>query len=162
MLLSLDGNIFFELNGVRYESGSTIIVTEVEASTISTGLLNPDASLVCMTSEVNTECCRGRDGGNVGEWVFPDGSVVPRSQNHRNGDFSRSGFAQQVRLNRRNDAMGPLGTYSCVVPPMSGCGSTMHMANITIGMSDQVIFSGDRTPGCTPRTTITCSSHSNL
>jgi hypothetical protein len=40
--------------------------------------------------------------------------------------------------------MGPLGTYSCVVPPMSGCGSAMHVANITIGMSDQVIFSGDR------------------
>ena len=128
-----DGDIFFELDGVRYESGSTVIITEVGSSTTSTTLLDPALSLVCMTEEVNTQCCRGRDGGNVGEWVFPDGTTVPRRRNSLNENFVRSGFTHQVRLNRRNGALGPTGNYTCTVSPQEGCGDTPHVATISLG-----------------------------
>jgi hypothetical protein len=121
------------MNGTRYESGSTLTITNVGSSTYSTGYANPDLSLVCMTSEVNTECCRHQDGRSVGEWYFPDGSVVPRRKYDHAEDITRSGYNQQVRLNRINDAIGPIGTYTCKVPSQDGCGNVMHIANITLG-----------------------------
>ena len=134
-MLHLDtaGSLYFELGGVRYESGSTILITEVGESTSATSILFPDSSLVCVTAEVNTKCCRGRDGGNVGEWWFPDGRIVPRNRNSGGGDYSRSGFHQQVRLNRRNNALGPSGVWMCTVPREDGCEGIEHVANISLG-----------------------------
>ena len=87
---------------------------------------------MCVTSEVNPWCCRKRDGANVGEWHFPNGTIVPRNRHSGGSDFTRTGYKHQVRLNRMNDAMEPLGTYKCVVPREDGCGDMMHIANITI------------------------------
>ena len=94
-----------------YLPGSIILVTAIEDSRT-----DPDSSLVCVTSNVNTQCCRGRDGGNVGDWYFPDGTIVPRNSAAPSADFTRSGFTHQVRLNRRNNAMSPTGIYECRVP----------------------------------------------
>lgn len=78
---------------------------------------SPGGSLVCVTSLVNTECCRTSDGGNVGEWFFPDGSMVPRGSSPGDSAFTRTGSYQQVRLNRRfSNATEPNGTYECRVP----------------------------------------------
>lgn len=77
------------------------------------------AALVCNTGNVNRNCCRQNDGGNVGEWHFPNGTIVPRNSNPGNSPFTRSGSAQQVRLNRKFDAMEPLGQYLCKVPGAS-------------------------------------------
>jgi hypothetical protein len=122
------GSLYFELNGVRYESNSTILLTNIGDSRSTFSILDPGPSLVCMTHEVNTQCCRSRDGGNVGEWWFPDGSIVPR--NRANQDYGRSGYTQQVRLNRRNNPLGPSGVWTCTVP---GCGGLEHIAYITLG-----------------------------
>jgi hypothetical protein len=51
----------------------------------------------------------------VGEWGS-DGNLLPRFGAAPNADFSRSGYAQQVRLNRRNNAMSPTGAFECRVP----------------------------------------------
>ena len=73
----------------------------------------------------------------MGEWFFPDGSMVPRNRASPNGDFTRSGFTHQVRLNRRNNAMTPLGTYTCVVPDMNN--AMNHTATITLSLGEHLV-----------------------
>jgi hypothetical protein len=90
----------------------------------------PGISLVCNTEHVNTECCRGSDGGYVGEWFDPNGMQLPRFGVAPNADFSRSGSTHQVRLNRRNNATSPTGAFECRVPAMGG--GALVVANITI------------------------------
>ena len=102
-----------------YLPGDSILITDIGEFTSST---DPGRSLVCVTSNVNTQCCRGSDGGNVGEWYFPDGTMVPRNSDAPSADFTRTGFTHEVRLNRKNDALTPTGTYECRVPD-SGTGS---------------------------------------
>ena len=128
------GHLYFVLNGVTYQHNSTVSITQIGCFDRATGYDNADASLMCVTDQVNTNCCREQDGGNMGEWYFPNGSMIPRErESHSN--FSRSGFLMQVRLNRKNEAMGPLGTYKCKVPRMDGCGGKLHMhvASVIIG-----------------------------
>ena len=78
-----------------------------------------DNALICQTD--STQCCRGSDntnGGPLGEWYFPDGTLVPDGQ-----DASRSIFRNRapsvVRLNRRNNAQSPTGVYRCEIPDAS-------------------------------------------
>ena len=60
----------------------------------------------------------------MGDWYFPNGTIVPRLSGSPNGDFIRIGFTFEVRLNRRNNAMTPLGNYTCVVPDMNNTMNT--------------------------------------
>ena len=113
-----------------YLPGDTVLITDIGDFASMVDITDPDRSLVCVTSNVNTECCRGSDGGRAGEWYFPDGNQVPR--NAESDDFSRSGFTHQVRLNRRNNAMGPTGVYECRVPSLGG--ATLVTASITIAV----------------------------
>ena len=108
-------------------SGDTVLITDIFADP------NPGSSLVCNTINVNTHCCRGRDnpnGSSVGEWYFPNGTIVPRLSVSPNGDFTRTGYTHQVRLNRRNNTTAPLGTYTCVVPDMNN--RMNHTASIIL------------------------------
>ena len=109
--------LYFNLNGVVYLPGDTVFITDI-------------GILVCNTANVNTNCCRMSDGGNVGEWFFPNGTIVPRTRDSPNGDFTRTGWTHQVRLNRRNNTMTPLGTYTCVVPDVNNIMN--HTATITL------------------------------
>ena len=113
-----------------YLPGDTVLITAIGDSET-----DPDSSLVCVTSNVNLNCCRGRDGGNVGEWYFPDGTMVCRNSDTPSADFTRSGFTHEVRLNRRNSAMSPTGIYECIVPdPVATNASEVNAtAQITVG-----------------------------
>ena len=118
--------LHFTLNGMVYLPGDTVLIT-----TIGHSGTDPDSSLVCVTSNVNTQCCRESDGGNVGEWYFPGGTIVPRQNSAAaSATFTRSGFTHQVRLNRRNNAMSPTGIYECRVPDGDGMNT---VAQITVG-----------------------------
>ena len=59
----------------------------------------------------------------MGEWYFPNGTIVPRHMNYRFNSvatsFTRSGFTHQVRLNNIHDA-APTGLYECRVPDDNG------------------------------------------
>ena len=113
-----------------YLPGDTVLITGIGAAEP----INPRSSLVCNTTNVNTHCCRGKENPNgdpLGDWYFPNGTIVPRFSEKMNGDFTRTGFTHQVRLNRRNNAMTPLGTYTCVVPSMNN--AMNHTATITLG-----------------------------
>ena len=107
-----NSGLYFTLNGTVYHPGDTLLITDIGQSTSQPA--DPGSSLVCVTENVNTQCCRMSDGGNVGEWHFPNGSTVPRKID-ASADFTRSGYTHQVRLNRRS-AMSPAGAYECRVP----------------------------------------------
>ena len=72
---------------------------------------------MCNTTDVNTQCCT--DEGGVGEWFFPNGSMVLRNIDdpNRNSQIIRTGRANEVRLNFRTmGQISPTGEYTCVVP----------------------------------------------
>ena len=71
---------------------------------------------MCNTTDVNTQCCTDR--GGVGEWFFPNGSIVLRNIDdpNRNSQIVRTGRANQVRLNFRTQQTSPTGEYTCVLP----------------------------------------------
>ena len=105
--------MYFLLNGALRTPDEAIAITDIG---VDSGA-DPGASLVCVTSNVNTQCCREADGGDVGEWYFPNGTLVSRNST---GNISRSSFTGQVRLNRRNNATLPTGIYECRVPAGNG------------------------------------------
>ena len=110
-----------------YLSGDTVLITDIGSDTTS-DMSDPGSSLVCVTTNVNTNCCRSIDGGSRGEWYLPDGT---RILNTPDANFYRTRYNQAVRLNRRNNAMSPTGVFICVVP--NDADSTMnHIASITI------------------------------
>ncbi len=128
--------LYFNLNGTIYLSGNTISITDVGDSFLNETIKpdDPGPSLVCVTSNVNTKCCRADDHpgiGGVGNWLYPDGNTVPGNSNNTNG-FTRSYHFQQLRLNRkRHDIMFPFGVFTCVVRDGSNT-SVTHRANITL------------------------------
>ena len=81
-----------------------------------------------MTSNINTECCRGTNESNAGEWHFPNGTVVPRFVDDNFADFTRRGGTRKLRMERNNNATMPTGTYQCRVPD----GENIVVANITL------------------------------
>ena len=74
---------------------------------------------MCVTTAVNTQCCN--DTGGVGEWFFPNGSIVLRNiDTDSKFPIIRTGRANQVRLNFRTRQTSPTGEYTCVVPETDG------------------------------------------
>ena len=95
----------------------------------------PGSALVCVTTNVNTDCCRGSDknnnthGGLVGQWFFPNSTIVPRPNN--SFSFSRRGGDDQVGLTKLVDkTAGPPGVYRCDVP--HGNNGTNFSASISL------------------------------
>ncbi len=133
------------MSGTVYLPGDTLPITDVgDGYPIVTNPPDPGPSLVCVTSNVNTMCCRGRDhdgdGGPVGNWIYPDGAIVLGNNANPNGDITRSSHTQQIRLNRkRPDVMSPTGVYTCEVPDGSD-NTTTHRANITLTNGECMII----------------------
>ena len=100
-----------------YLSGDTVLISDIgEAGFRSVEVAEARTSLVCQTINLGILCCRGGgDGNRAGDWYFPNGNVVPVNGGNEEADFTRSGFTQQVRLNRRNGAMTPTGVFECRV-----------------------------------------------
>ena len=120
--------LYFTLSGTVYLLGDTILITDI-GSFNTDGSSDPGSSL---TTNVNTHCCRGADnphGGSRGEWYLPDGTKI---LNAPDTNFYRTRYAQQVRLNHRNDAMSPTGVFTCEVPN-DGDSTMPFTATITIG-----------------------------
>ena len=124
LLLTLTATqLYFTWRGNRYEPGDSILITDVG---VHHGDAGPGDSLVCNTTDVNTQCCT--DVGGVGEWFFPNGSMVPRNSDP--GPIVRTGRDNQVRLNFRTRQTSPTGEYTCVVPETGG--SVIQTAGIRL------------------------------
>ena len=117
LFIGTDTQLYFTWRDNRYEPGDSILITDVG---VHDGDVGPGYSLVCVTTDVNTQCCM--DVGGVGEWFFPDGSMVIRNIDdpNRNSQIIRTGRANQVRLNFRTHQASPTGEYTCVVPETGG------------------------------------------
>ena len=123
-----------------YQTGDSVLITDIGEVTPHG---DPGLSLVCVTGNVNTQCCKGRDGpngrgGRVGEWYSPTGAIVPPYSTMPPPNFSRSGFTHEVRLNRRNNALESTGTYECRVPHESS--TELVNASIILIMKGQCLF----------------------
>ena len=123
LLISTATQLYFTWRGNRYEPGDSILITDVG---LHHGEAGSGASLVCVTTDVNTQCCT--DVGGVGEWFFPNGSMVPR--NNDPVSIVRTGHTNQVRLNFRTQQTSPTGEYTCVVPETGG--SVIQTAGIRL------------------------------
>ena len=126
------------MNGVIYNDGASVLISDIGPQ--PTTRSDPGSTLVCVTTNVNTACCRGRDNngmttstaGAVGEWRYPDGNLVPRPSGDV-VDFERIGYIHQVRLARAaSDSPPTLGVYTCEVPSPSGVS-----VNATISLTEQ-------------------------
>ena len=88
----LSTGLYFSFNGVIHLPRDSVLITDIGSNASSGDAGN---SLVCVTSNVNTKCCRGSDGGNVGEWYHPDGTIVYRNSGTVGDNiFTRAGFTQ--------------------------------------------------------------------
>ena len=128
--------LYFTWRGNRYEPGDSILITDIR---LHDGDAGPGDSLVCATTDVNTQCCN--DTG-VGEWFFPNGNMVLRNIDdpNFNTQILRTGRANQVRLNFRTRQTSPTGEYTCVVPEADG--SVIHVAGIKLVTGTYVIIVG--------------------
>ena len=122
MLAPPSSSLYFKLNSSRYLPGAFVLISNIGPQLDDRS--NPGSTLVCVTTNVNTACCRKGDNnaltnataGSVGEWYYPDGSPVPHS-NDMVTDFARIGYTHQVRLARAvSDSTPPPGVYTCEVP----------------------------------------------
>ena len=127
LLISTDTQLYFTWRGNKYEPGDSILITDVG---VHHGDDGPGDSLVCVTTDVNTQCCN--DTGSVGEWFLPNGSMVLRNIDdpNENSQIIRTGCANQVRLNFRTRQTSPTGEYTCVVPETSS--SVIQTAGIRL------------------------------
>ena len=87
------------LNGHPIASGDDVAITDIGEG---------DAAVICMTDKEG--CC---SSNKQGEWRFPNNTTV--GTEGKGGDFYRNRGNQQVILNRRRNALGPLGQYCCEV-----------------------------------------------
>ena len=90
-----------------------------------------------MTTNVNRACCRKKDGGNVGEWYYPNGTIVNRLSNSPTDSFARVGHEQQVRLVCSSNVTGRLGLFRCEVPDEQG---SIESASILISSKKYCII----------------------
>lgn len=127
------GQLQVLFDGVIYNDGDEILTTP--DNQVGTGSFPPTAdpggAVVCLTGNVNTECCRRVDGGNVGDWFLSDGTEVPNLRSAVDSVLFRSGFTHQVRLNFMEATFEEtLGTYTCRVPDPTG---TEFSVTVSVG-----------------------------
>ena len=118
-----------QLNGVDFVNNSDLVLTDIGEG---------DSALYCVTD--STQCCRGSDnpsGGGLGEWYFPDGTLVQAASEP--GNLYRNRALSIVRLNRRNTAPSPTGVYRCEVPSASE-ETLIILAGLYLGMIVCFVF----------------------
>ena len=148
--------IFITLNGTVYEHGDTVPITDIGTFTSDGAGL----SLVCDTSNANTQCCRISDNAaNLripADWYFPNGRTVPAHSDNPEANFTRRNSAQQLRLSRQNNALTPIGSYTCRVPDEVNS-ALVHEATITL-MLGKLMCSTTKTAKTVKRRMLTLMS----
>ena len=128
--------LYFRIGNHTYLHGQIVNISDIGEQPYY-DISDPGSTLVCVTTNVNRACCRRSDGGNVGEWYYPNGTIVNRPNNSSTAAFLRIGHEQQVRLMHRSDATGPLGLYRCEVPDEQGNNVS---ASIIISSKKYLVF----------------------
>ena len=90
-----------------YHNNSIVTLTDIAEG---------DRALLCFTDETN--CCGGSRDMRMGEWYYPNGSVVERDRD--GARFYRNRSTSVVRLHQRGNTAMPTGVFHCEVPVASG------------------------------------------
>ena len=126
--------VYLQLKGKIYANNSAIFVNEIgETNNNSIGSVQNNA-LQCITDK--SSCCRL---AAVGEWYFPNGTVVPR-QGDIDGPIlyrNRGHDDGTVNLNHINTTVTPsvstpTGLFCCILPDMDDENQRL-CTNIDIG-----------------------------
>ena len=111
--------VYLSLKGVVYPNNSDIMISEIgETDTSENQPPNSNNGFQCVTDRI--PCCRFQ-GGQQGEWYFPNGTAVTGQGTTTSFYTSRGRDDGTVILNRvSNDVMMPTGQYCCIVPDATG------------------------------------------
>ncbi len=121
-----------EWNGHKLKDGDTFLLENIGESV--SGTSERGLSLVCFTQDVNNECCRERNT-LAGEWIYPDGSIVPHLGEAPESELTRSGYLYEIRLNRhpgRSTGTSPYGLYTCLVPSWDEEGKRNYTISVNL------------------------------
>jgi hypothetical protein len=103
--------VYLSLKGAVYANNSVISITEIGKSDSDRAAVNE--SLQCITDR--RPCC-ATPLNRVGEWYFPNGSIVPRQSSSSSFYRSRSDNGV-INLNRvHTNIIIPVGQFCCQVP----------------------------------------------
>ena len=103
--------------GVSYSNNTQLLISDIGDTSIGSAIL-------CTTNR--SPCC---STNHLGEWYYPNGSMVPN--NAAGEDFYRGrGEDQTIRLNRRNNAQSPTGSFCCELPDTI---DVSHRLCVTLG-----------------------------
>ncbi len=141
--------MFFHLRGSIYLHSDSVLIEDIGPDTPNRIL--PGDTLVCNTANVNTNCCRNIDNnynGPIGDWFYPNNSKVIRNhQDHSSNDILvRIGYISQVRLVKRGNVTGPLGSYRCDVPTADGeiASASIYIISskciLKLGVNDKITY----------------------
>ena len=102
--------VYLSLNGITYGNNSIISISDIGKTDH-----NQNKGLQCITDR--KPCCNISNGHNLGEWMFPNESMVPIMDNAKTLYRNRGDGDGTVNLNRLNSSiMSPTGLFCCKVP----------------------------------------------
>ena len=130
--------LYFLLSNIIYLPGDSVFISDIGPQPAD-NRNDPGSTLVCVTTNVNTACCRSSDnpdglvsGGPAGEWYYPNNDLVSRLYQN-SASFTRIRHMHQVRLAKQTAGiLYPRGVYMCSVPLLTS-GQIVN-ASITIEM----------------------------
>ena len=102
--------------GVSYPNNTQLFLGD-------TGDTSTGSAILCTTNK--SPCCATN---HLGEWYYPNGSMV--LNNAAGEDFYRGRGDQTIRLNRRNNAQSPTGSFCCELPDNN---DVTHRLCVTLG-----------------------------
>ena len=127
MIVYIHIGVYLSLKGTVQSNNSIISIAEIgETDTsLASSVQNLNNGLQCVSDR--RPCCRF-EGGQVGGWFFPDGTMVPVEKKGNNPPLYRNRGHDDgtVNLNRaNNNVMSPTGLFCCVVPDATGINQTV-------------------------------------
>lgn len=68
--------LYFQIGDTVYLPNSIVDITDIGSQPAD--FSNPGSTLICVTINVNTRCCRQTDGRDTGNWRFANHTIIPQ------------------------------------------------------------------------------------
>ena len=106
-------NLWFLLRNVTYQNNSLVNLVDIGIG---------DDALFCKTDL--THCCNRHHGGtSLGNWLYPNKTIVPSNQNK--WDFYRGRSNMAVVMHHRRGGVN--GIYRCEIPDTTNVPQTIYI-----------------------------------
>ena len=129
--------LYFKVGNLDYLPGQLVNITDIGEQ--PSDRADPGSTLVCVTTNVNLNCCRSSDSidnnAAIGDWYYPNGTMVNSFFSARGQNFTRYLYRHQVRLASQSVPEGPLGEYRCEIPDGNGrnISANIYIINVLSG-----------------------------